>query len=158
MSPEVHDLLTAAGVPFAVHEHPAIVSFEDAKAVLPFDPDAMVKGLAFRTPDGRYAIVALRAVDRADYKAIADALGIRRADLRLATAEEVEAELGLVPGGVVPLPLRGATVLVDRAVPDLPLVYCGTGRREATLEIAGSALVRAAAGTIGRFAKAAPTG
>jgi len=52
--------------------------------LLPFDPGCMVKGLAFKLPNQAYAIVGTRATDRADYKKIADALGIRRTDLRAA--------------------------------------------------------------------------
>src|SRR5689334_20250394 len=98
MSSEVHRLLAASGVDFTVHWHEPVVSYEEAKGALPFDPAAMVKGLAFRAADGRYAIVAMRAAHRADYKRIADALGIRRADLRMATAEEISADLDMQAG------------------------------------------------------------
>jgi Cys-tRNA(Pro)/Cys-tRNA(Cys) deacylase len=154
MSPEVHRLLVAAGVDFTVHRHAPVVSYEEAKAALPFDPATMVKGLAFRAADGRYAIVAMQAAHRADYKRIADALGIRRADLRMATAEEISADLDMQAGGVVPVPVNDAIVLLDRAVLDLDVIICGTGRDDATLEIAGPDLVRVAAGTIGDFARA----
>ena len=61
-------------------------------------PANMVKGLTFRGPAGRLVIVALCAADRADYKKIADALGMRRADLRLAEAAEVEETLDMQVG------------------------------------------------------------
>jgi Cys-tRNA(Pro)/Cys-tRNA(Cys) deacylase len=73
----------------------------------------MVKCLAFRLPDGGYGLVALRAVDRADYK-IADGLGVRRADLKLASGDEIAGDLGMAPGDVAPLPINGATVVIDR--------------------------------------------
>jgi Cys-tRNA(Pro)/Cys-tRNA(Cys) deacylase len=154
MSPEVRRLLVSAGVDFTVHEHEPLVSYEEAKGALPFDPAAMVKGLVFRAPDGRYAIVALRAAHRADYKRIAGALGIRRAELRMATADEIGADLDMQAGGVVPVPVNGALVLLDRAVLDLDVIICGSGRNDATLEIAGPDLVRVAAGTVGEFARA----
>jgi Cys-tRNA(Pro)/Cys-tRNA(Cys) deacylase len=84
LSPEIYSFLAAAEVTFKVHDHSPIVSFSDAKSVLPFDPGSMVKGLAFKLPNQAYAIVGMRAADRADYKKIADALGIRRADLKAA--------------------------------------------------------------------------
>ena len=155
MSPEVERILTEHGAAFKVHHHAPSISFEDAKALLPFDPELMVKGLAFRLPDGRCAIVAMRAADRADYKKIADALGIRRADLRMATANELSADLGMQVGGVAPVPVNGATVLIDRGVLDLDVIICGTGRNDSSLEIARSELERVAAGIAGDFSKPA---
>jgi Cys-tRNA(Pro)/Cys-tRNA(Cys) deacylase len=155
VSPGIRRYLEGSGVAFAVHAHAPIVSFADAKATLPFDPGAMVKGLAFRLPDGTYAIIGMRADSRADYKKIADALGIRRADLRAAEGDDIARDLDMTPGGVVPLPINGATVLFDQAVPDLGAIYCGTGRTDATLEIAAADLVRIAGGRTADLAKPA---
>jgi len=151
-TPTVHTLLAAAGVEYRLHAHRPAVSFADALEYLSFDPRFAVKALAFRLPDGGYALVGLRGADRADYKAIADALGIRRADLRLAEAADVERDLGVEPGGVAPLPFAGATVLLDRRVVDLEIAYCGAGRSDMTLEIAPGDLMRLGA-QVGDFAR-----
>lgn len=153
MSPEVRAFLTRSGVVFAVHEHVPVVSFEEGRALLPFDPQAMVKSLVFQLPEGRLVIAALRAADRADYKAIADGLGVRRADLRLATAGEVAAGLGMEPGGITPLPLGGALVLADQAVAAMGTIYCGSGVRTATLEIAAADLLRVGGARLAVLAK-----
>ena len=153
MSPEVRAFLDAAGIPYRTHAHAPMVSFEDAKTILPFDPGSMVKGLVFRTPVGAFAIVALRGADRADYKKIADALGIRRADLRAADPADVEAEFGMQLGGIVPLPVKGARVLIDDAVGALGAIFCGSGRNDVTLELEAKDLVRAAGGALGAYAK-----
>ena len=155
MSPGVRAFLETAGIPYRTHAHPPLVSFEDAKTVLPFDPGSMVKGLVFRTPGGAFAIVALRGADRADYKKIADALGVRRADLRAADPADVEAELGMQLGGIVPLPIKGALVLIDQAVTGLNTIYCGSGRNDVTLELRAQELVRAAPDRVGAYAKPA---
>jgi Cys-tRNA(Pro)/Cys-tRNA(Cys) deacylase len=144
LSPEIYSFLAAAEVKFKVHDHSPIVSFSDAKSVLPFDPGSMVKGLAFKLPNQAYAIVGMRAADRADYKKIADTLGIRRADLRAAAPEELVQTLHMMPGGVVPLPVNGASVVFDRRVIELGTIYCGSGRTDATLEIGAADLVRIA--------------
>ena len=154
MSPEVRAFLEASSVSYRTHPHAPLVSFEDAKGVLPFDPGTMVKGLVFRTPDGSFAIVALRGADRADYKKIADALGVRRADLRAADPADVASKLGMQLGGIVPLPINGASILVDEAVVELDTIYCGSGRNDVTLEIAGLDLLRISSGRVGSFAKA----
>jgi Cys-tRNA(Pro)/Cys-tRNA(Cys) deacylase len=155
MSPKIRELIAAGGVDFKLHPHEKLVTFEDAKAALPFDPAAMVKALVFRLPDARYAIIAMRAADRADYKKIADALGVRRADLRAATAEEVGADLDMQQGGIMPMPVNGAVVLFDRAVGELDTIYCGTGRNDVTLEIAAADLIRVSGGRLAELTKSA---
>jgi len=155
MSPEVRTFLDAAGIPYRTHAHAPLVSFEDAKTVLPFDPGSMVKGLVFRRPDGAFAIVALCGADRADYKRIADAVGVRRADLRAADPADVEVELGMQLGGIVPLPIRGALILIDQGVANLNRIFCGSGRNDVTLELGAEDLLRITAGRVGLYAKPA---
>lgn len=123
--------------------------------ILPDRTADMVKGLTFARPDGSLAIVALCGADRADYKKIADALGIRRADLRLAEAELVRERLDMEAGGVVPLPVNGARVLVDRRATLLDEIVCGTGRNTATLVIDRDAWLAVADAEIGDYAKSA---
>ena len=48
MSPAIHSFLKSSDAIFEVHDHDAVVSFAEAQRLLPFDPDAMVKSLAFR--------------------------------------------------------------------------------------------------------------
>jgi Cys-tRNA(Pro)/Cys-tRNA(Cys) deacylase len=153
MSPEIEKCLAAAAIGYKLHRHAPVVSFAESKAALPFDPTASLKGLAFRLPNGGYAIAAMRGDARADYKKIADALGVRRSDLRTATAEELARDLDMAPGGVAPLPVRGATVLFDRQTLDLDVIYCGAGRPGATLEIRRAELVRLAGGAVADLTK-----
>jgi Cys-tRNA(Pro)/Cys-tRNA(Cys) deacylase len=136
--------LEERGAAFSVVTHEPLISFEDAKGILPLDPESMVKGLVFRGSNGELAIVALRARDRADYKRIADALGERRADIRLAGAHDVRDRLDMEIGGVAPLPINGARLLIDRKVLALREVVCGTGRNTATLVISLAELIRIA--------------
>jgi len=155
MSPAVKRFLEERGARYAVETHAPLISFDDAKTILSLDPEKMVKGLTFARPGG-FAIVALRAADRADYKKIADALGLRRADLWLADAERVRKELDMEQGGIVPLPIGSARVLIDRAVLGLDEIICGTGRNTATLIIGRDVWLGVADGEVGDFAKATP--
>jgi Cys-tRNA(Pro)/Cys-tRNA(Cys) deacylase len=155
MSPLVRRFLEARGVAFATIEHRPLISFDDAKEILPERTADMVKGLTFRGPGDGFAIVALRAADRADYKKIADALGIRRADLRLAEADQVKERLDMEAGGVVPLPINGARVLIDRPAALLDEIVCGTGRNTATLVIAREAWLAVAGAEVGDYSKSA---
>jgi len=146
MSPEIEKFLDAVAVGCRLHRHAPVVSFAESKAGLPFDPEATVKGLAFRLPNGAYAIVALRGDARADYKKIAAALGVRRDELKMATAEELARDLDMEPGGVAPLPVLGAAVLFDQQILELETIFCGAGRAGTTLEIKAVDLIRLAGG------------
>jgi Cys-tRNA(Pro)/Cys-tRNA(Cys) deacylase len=148
------DILDRAGAAYRTHAHPPLVTAEDFRAHSPFPPAAMVKTLVFRTPDGGYALAALKAFDKLDYKKLADALGIRRADLRAAEAEEITRDLGFEIGGVCPLTDRAdAVILIDPGVEALETVFCGTGLNTLSLEIAGPELVRASGGRLVAIAK-----
>lgn len=138
MIPEIHDYLARRGIPFEVHHHQPVSTFEEAKRLLPFPPESLVKSLAFRLSSNAVGIAALRAVDRADYRRISDAFGIRRSDLHAADAEDLREIVGMEAGGVAPIPLPGAVVVIDRKVESLPIVICGTGIRTSSLEIASS--------------------
>lgn len=147
-------LLDRAGAKYRTHEHAPLVSAEDFRAHSPFPPAAMVKTLVFRTPDGGYALAALKAFDKLDYKKLADALGIRRADLRAAETDEITRDLGFEIGGVCPLSDRAnAQILIDPGVETLATVFCGTGLNTLSLEIAGAELVRASGGRLAAIAK-----
>jgi Cys-tRNA(Pro)/Cys-tRNA(Cys) deacylase len=137
MTQHIERYLNDHQIPYRIHEHAPIVTFDEAKATLPFKPTLMVKGLAFAMPHGNIAIIALRATDRANYRKISDTLGVRRADLRMATPEELETTVGMQVGGVAPIPVDNAEIYVDRAVLDLDRIICGTGRRDASLELTG---------------------
>ena len=81
-------------------------------------------------------LVVLRGADPVSYRLLADALGVKRAMLVQPSAAEVEAALGVPPGGVSPIsPQPGVRVVFDQATLDLDTVYCGAGRPDQTLEI-----------------------
>ncbi|UVK56703.1 YbaK/EbsC family protein [Mesorhizobium sp. AR02] len=155
MSPLVKRYLEERAAVFSVVTHRPLISFEDAKEILPHDPRNMVKSLVFRCADDSLAIVALRAAERADYKKIAGVIGERRADLRMAEEDCVRDRLDMEIGGVVPLPINGARVFIDRNVLELEEVVCGTGRNTATLVISLSELMRIAQAVVADLSKPA---
>ncbi len=136
-------LLTARGIPFRVHEHHVSRTVADALETLPFPPEQLLKAIVFRVKDGPWVLAALRGLDRVNYKMLADALAVRRADISRPDPAEVEAALGYAMGGVCPIPPNDATrTIVDaRAASDLDTVFCGIGRDDRTLEIALADLI-----------------
>jgi hypothetical protein len=84
------------------------------------------------------------------YEKIADALGVRRVELK-ASSRMISSAIFTWRGGVVALPINGARVAFDHRVRDIAVVSCGTGRT--TLEIAGDDLVWIAGGEAADVAK-----
>lgn len=141
-------ILRDAGVEFHVHEHVSVATVAEIVAALPFPAEEHVKTLAF-TADGRVVLAALRGSDRLQFGRLARALGVGRDRIAPLPPERVREELGLEPGGVCPLvDCEDLTVLVDRQVLDLPRAFCGSGRNDATLELAPADLVTASGATV----------
>jgi len=142
------EILRDAGIAFHVHEHAPVATVAEILEVLPFPAEQHVKTLAFDA-DGGIALAALRGSDRLQFGRLARALGVGRDRIAPLSPDRVEAELGLQPGGVCPIVDRDAVaVLVDGRVLALPRVFCGSGRNDATLELAPADLVRVSGASI----------
>jgi len=144
-------ILRDAGVAFAVHEHTPVATVAEILAVLPFPAEEHVKTLAV-TADGSVVLAALRGSDRLQFGRLARALGVGRDRISPLPPGRVREELGLEPGCVCPFVDADVTVLVDRRVLDLPRVFCGSGRNDATFELAPADLVAASRGTVTELA------
>ena len=98
----VYRLLTERGIWHEITEHPAVYNMEGMAAVdLPY-PEADGKNLFLRDDKKRhYYLLTLRGDKRVDLKAFRQANGTR--PLSFASAEDLQAKLGLLPGAVTPL-------------------------------------------------------
>jgi Cys-tRNA(Pro)/Cys-tRNA(Cys) deacylase len=145
-SPE--QILRDAGIPFRVHEHVPVATVPEIVEALPFPASEHVKTLAFDAA-GRIALASLRGSDRLHFGRLARALGVARDRLSPLSPERVRAELGLEPGGVCPLVDRDdVVILVDHGVLALRRAFCGSGRNDATLELAPADLLSASGATV----------
>jgi Cys-tRNA(Pro)/Cys-tRNA(Cys) deacylase len=125
------------GVPFTIHDHEVSRSFAEGVERLPFPPGLLLKTVVFKLPDG-WALVTLHGGDRVDFRALADALGVKRADLRQASAEEITTAFGVEIGGVSPIPTAdgvSTSLVFDQRCAAMETIYCGTGLASQTLEI-----------------------
>src|SRR5262245_41234128 len=86
--------LEGSGVRFRVHEHVVSRTVADAEALLPFPLESLLKTVVFRVKGGPWVLAACRGQDRVDYRKLALACGVKRADLVRPAPEEVEAALG----------------------------------------------------------------
>lgn len=147
-------LLVSSGVPHELHpyEHdPRASSYgAEAAAVLGVEPARLFKTLV-ASVDGTLAVGVVPVTGSLDLKALAAALGGKRA----AMAEPAAAEraTGYVPGGISPLGHRSRLpVVLDASAADWPTVFVSAGRRGLQVELAPADLVRLASASVAAIA------
>lgn len=142
-------LLEASGVPFEVHEHPPVVSIEEAGLRAPNLVEDLLKTIVFRVKDAVWVLAAVRCHDRIDYRRLAEALGVNRKQIRSLSPQEVEEQLGFEVGGVGPIPIRGdVRVIFDARLKETGRVRFGSGRNTRTIEMRFSDLLKVSRGAL----------
>ncbi len=137
--------LTAAGIPFSEHSYvhdPANRDFGmEAATALGADPDQVFKTLLAEV-DGRIVVGIVPVSSRLDLKALAAAVGGRKA--AMADPAIAERRTGYVVGGISPIgqKTRHETVL-DETAELWDVVYVSGGRRGFDVGLAPADLVRA---------------
>ncbi|MFL6130437.1 MAG: Cys-tRNA(Pro) deacylase [Mycobacteriales bacterium] len=147
-------LLAKEGVAHTLHpyEHdPRATSYgEEAAAALGVDPARLFKTLV-ATVDGALAVGVVPVTGSLDVKALAAALGGKRA--AMADPAAAARATGYVTGGISPLALRSRLpVAVDASATGWPTVYVSAGRRGLQVELAPADLVRLTAATLAPLA------
>lgn len=147
-------VLETSGAPFTIHAHAPSVTIADADANLAFPVARLLKTIAFRAKLGGWVLAGLCGYAQVDYKRLAEAVGVSRTQLMRLEAHEVEAELGYEIGGVAPFALYEQTrVWLDTAAMRHSAIFCGTGRRDRTLEIAPADLACVTAAHVAHLAR-----
>lgn len=147
-------LLARAGVPHTLHpyEHdPRAGSYgAEAAAALGVPPGRLFKTLVAAV-DGRLAVGVVPVSGSLDLKALAAALGGKKA--ALAEPAAAERATGYVTGGISPLGHRTRLpVVVDASAQEWETVFVSAGRRGLQVELAPAELVRAAGATVAAIA------
>ncbi|GAA4885647.1 Cys-tRNA(Pro) deacylase [Saccharopolyspora cebuensis] len=137
-------LLAARGVEHQVHtyEHdPRAESYGlEAAEALGRAPEQVFKTLVADV-DGALAVGVVPVTGQLDLKALAAALGRKKA--KLAAAAEAERATGYVTGGISPLGQRKRLpVVLDASALEHPTILCSAGRRGLEIELAAAELVR----------------
>ena len=102
--------------------------------------------------DGQLGIAIVPADAEADLKAVADALGGRRA--AIATPAEAERATGYVLGGISPLGTRRALpTVLDASAAGFPTIHVSAGRRGLEIELAAADLVALVKGSMAPVAR-----
>ncbi|MFJ1790411.1 Cys-tRNA(Pro) deacylase [Kitasatospora griseola] len=136
--------LDAAAVPFTVHEYahdPAASSYgAEAAEAMGVPPGRVFKTLLAET-DGVLAVAVVPVSGQLDLKALAAALGAKRA--AMADPATAERTTGYVLGGISPLGQRKKLrTVVDTTALAHPTVYVSAGKRGMEVELAPADLVR----------------
>lgn len=128
--------LRERGMPFTVHEHDDLPGLAAAALHFDFPADHLLKTRAYRTRNGDLLLVVTRWQDALDLDELADVLDLRRNQITALEADEVQELFGVAPDSLSPIPLADEVgVVIDEAVMDLDMIYCGVGRSDRTLEM-----------------------
>jgi Cys-tRNA(Pro)/Cys-tRNA(Cys) deacylase len=147
--------LTRAGVGFTSHPYdhdPAAESFGlEAARVLGVDPGRVFKTL-FVSADGRLAVGVVPVSGQLDLKAVAAALGAKKAVM--ADPDAAERASGYVVGGISPVgQKRPHRTVVDESALAFETVFVSGGRRGLDLELAPADLLRVTSATTARIGR-----
>jgi Cys-tRNA(Pro)/Cys-tRNA(Cys) deacylase len=146
--------LEQADAVFTIHEHAPSITIQDADANLWFPVERLMKTIAFRLKPQGWVLAALCGYSQVDYKKLAAICGVSRDKLNRLTPEQVEQDLGYEVGGVSPFAPNDLTrIVIDSSALVFSTIYCGTGRRDRTLEIAPADLVSVTRATVAELRK-----
>jgi Cys-tRNA(Pro)/Cys-tRNA(Cys) deacylase len=147
-------LLTRQRVAFTPHTYevdPRAASYgEAAAAALGVDPSRLFKTLV-TTVDGRLTVGVVPVSSSLDLKALAAAVGGKRA----AMAEPAAAEraTGYVTGGISPVGQRSRLpIVIDASASELSTMYVSGGRRGLQIELSPADLVQVTDATLAPIA------
>lgn len=128
--------LRARGMPFTIHEHDELAGIAAAAQHLDLPAEHLLRTRAYRTREDDLLLVVTRWEDALDPDELADQLDLRRNHLTPLTEAEVRDLFGIEPDSLSPIALSDdVSVLIDEAVMDLDVVYCGVGRVDRILEL-----------------------
>ncbi|HEU5110484.1 MAG TPA: Cys-tRNA(Pro) deacylase [Micromonosporaceae bacterium] len=147
-------LLARGGVEFATHAYdvPADTPNYGAEVAAALgQPEGRVFKTLVAGVDGRLAVGVVPVSGSLDLKALAAALGGKRA--AMAAPADAERATGYVTGGISPFGQRTRLpVVVDQSLTAWPTVFVSAGRRGLQLEVAPADLVRLTGATLAQIA------
>ncbi len=157
------DAVRRSGVVHTVHEyaHEARSSLRpggqgyalEAVSALGVDAGRVLKSIVVSV-DGRLGMAVVPADSEVDLKAVAHALGGRRAEL--APSGQAEKATGYVLGGISPIGTRRPLpTVVDASVTAWPTIHVSAGRRGLEIELAPADLVALVHGSVAPVARRA---
>ena len=147
--------LDRAKVPFTLHEYehdPRAGSYGlEASDALGVPPERVFKTLVAAVEGGTLAVGVVPVHRQLDLKALAAAVGAKKAAMADVTA--AERATGYVAGGISPLGQRKRLpVVIDSSALGLATLFCSAGRRGLEIELAPADLIRVAGARVAAIA------
>jgi len=139
--------LDRAKIPFTLHEYdhdPRSGSYGlEASEALGVPPERVFKTLVAAVDGGILAVGVVPVHRQLDLKALAAAVGGKKAVM--AEVAAAERATGYVAGGISPVgQKKRLAVVIDSSALELPTMFCSAGRRGLEIELKPADLVRAA--------------
>jgi Cys-tRNA(Pro)/Cys-tRNA(Cys) deacylase len=147
--------LERAKIPFTLHsyEHdPRAGSYGlEASEALGIEPERVFKTLVAAVDGGTLAVGVVPVHRQLDLKALAAAVGGKRAVMAEVTA--AERATGYVAGGISPVgQKKRLPVVIDESALELATMFCSAGRRGLEIEIVPADLIRTTAAKVAAIA------
>jgi prolyl-tRNA editing enzyme YbaK/EbsC (Cys-tRNA(Pro) deacylase) len=115
-------------------------SVAEAAEAADVTPQDFIKSICMLTKEGRVVVAIVKGEDRADRKAVQQALGLGK--LSIASPEEMLEKTGYPAGGTPPFGFEAAFVMDERVL-EMPIVYGGGGSDHALIRITPQEMQRA---------------
>lgn len=141
--------LKAAGIDYAVHEHPAVFTVEESRTIKTEIECLHTKNLFLKDAGGAFFLLTVPAEARIDLKRVHPLLRCRR--LSFGKPDAMERLIGVTPGSVTPLAMINAgpgaiTLVLDNELAVDQPVGVHPLRNTATLTLAGNDILALAKG------------
>lgn len=138
--------LDELGIDYTIHEHPAVFTVEEAKALRGSLEGAHIKNLFLRDKKRRIWLCTVLENQQIDLKALRTRLGAK-GGLSFGSPELLMETLGVIPGAVTPFGVindrqRVVTVVLDAGIFRERLVNCHPLRNDQTTALASEDLKR----------------
>jgi Cys-tRNA(Pro)/Cys-tRNA(Cys) deacylase len=148
-------LLARLGIAHSVHEYPHDPRHGsyglEASQALGVPPERVFKTIVVNV-DGALAVGVVPVSGRLDHKALAAAVGGKKASI--ADTAGAERATGYVAGGISPVGQRTPLpMVIDSSALGFATVFCSGGRRGLEIELAPADLVRATGAAVGDIAR-----
>jgi Cys-tRNA(Pro)/Cys-tRNA(Cys) deacylase len=149
--------LERAKIPFVLHEYthdPRADSFGlEASEALGVPPERLFKTLVAVVDGGPLAVGVVQVSHHLDLKALAAAVGGKKAVM--AEAAAAQRATGYVVGGISPVgQKRRLPVVIDASALEFTTMFCSAGRRGLQMEIAPADLIKATGAKVADIAAA----
>ncbi|RGP41210.1 Prolyl-tRNA synthetase associated domain-containing protein [Altererythrobacter insulae] len=143
----VYKDLEALGIAHEVHEHPAVFTVEESRAIKTDIPCLHTKNLFLKDAKGAFFLITVPAEARVDLKSVPSIIASKR--LSFGKPDDMERLIGVKPGSVTPLGMINAapgtiTLVLDAALAVSEPVGVHPLRNTATVTLAGADIVRLA--------------